>query len=389
MRKLLFVTGTRADYGKLKSIIRLCEVQPDLETHVFVSGMHLLDEHGSTKNEIIHDAYRNIHIPESLRLTDQMDLNLANTIKAISECVKEIKPQLIVVHGDRIDPMAAALVGVLNNIKVAHIEGGEISGTVDEMLRHSISKLSHLHFVANEESRLRLLQLGESSSSIFVIGSPDIDIMLSDDLPGLTDVKRKYNIDFAEYAICIYHPVTTSGSIAGDIQQVLQALVQSRLNYLVLYPNNDFGSAIIKQELAKLKPNRHIALHSHFQFEDFLTLLKHADFIIGNSSAGVREACVYGVPSIDIGSRQSGRYSVNALRNIQHADEDRDNMLECIRMASHYRNKSLYFGDGKSAEKFVEVVWKEDVCDFNAQKTFVDLGSTVEAIQNYINEVCF
>ena len=138
-----------------------------------------------------------------------MDLALANTIQGLGHYVREFSADLIVVHGDRIEALAGATVGALHNILVAHIEGGEVSGTVDELLRHAISKLSHLHFVANQESRNRLMQMGEQPDAVFVIGSPDIDVMLSGSLPSLNEVKSHYEIPFDDYCIFIYHPVTT------------------------------------------------------------------------------------------------------------------------------------------------------------------------------------
>lgn len=387
--KLVFVTGTRADYGKLKSLMKVCSSDEALETHIYVTGMHLLSEYGETYKDIIDDGYDHIHTPTNFTSSDLMDKNLAYTILSFSDFVREIKPDMIVVHGDRTEPLAAAIVGVLNNVRVSHIEGGEITGTADEFMRHAISKLCTLHFVANDENKFRLLQLGERECDIHVIGSPDIDVMLSDSLPSIEDVKARLSIGFSDYAIFIYHPVTTSANLKSEIEQVVSAVIDSGENYIVIMPNNDHGSDIVRSELKRFENNTRFMSFKSIAFEDFLTLLKHSEFIIGNSSAGVREACVYGVPAIDIGTRQSKRYAPEALRNIQHVSEEHSEILCAIRQASNHKHISRYFGDGKSAERFLEIIKKAEKTEVNTQKTFVELGVTADAIKNFINEVCF
>src|SRR3972149_5514199 len=176
-KKILFVSGTRADFGKIKPLIQQVKDSDDFEYQIFATGMHLLSVYGMTVLEIKKAGFDNIYsfINQDSAITSQMDLVLATTVQGLAYYVREYKPDLLVVHGDRVESLAGALVGCLNNILVAHIEGGERSGTIDELIRHAITKLSHIHFVSNNEARNRLVQMGEISSSIFVIGSPDID----------------------------------------------------------------------------------------------------------------------------------------------------------------------------------------------------------------------
>ena len=176
-KKIVFLTGTRADFGKLKPLINKIEGSENFENYVFVTGMHTLSKYGSTYDEVRKQKYKEMYIFMNQTHTTAMDIILANTIIGFSNFINEIKPDMIVVHGDRVEALAGAIVGSLNNILVAHIEGGEISGTIDELIRHSITKLSHIHFVANKEAKKRLIQMGEIDSNIYVIGSPDIDIM--------------------------------------------------------------------------------------------------------------------------------------------------------------------------------------------------------------------
>ena len=212
MRKsILFITGTRADFGKLKPLIARVEAAEAFDYRIFATGMHMLSRYGATLSEIARSGFQNIYpyLNQDPFGSSGMDLALANTIQGLGHYVREYSADLIIVHGDRIEALAGATVGALQNILVAHIEGGEVSGTVDELLRHAISKLSHLHFVANQEARTRLMQMGEQPDTVFVIGSPDIDVMLSDSLPSLDEVKSHYDIPFDDYCIFMYHPVTS------------------------------------------------------------------------------------------------------------------------------------------------------------------------------------
>ena len=372
MKKLLFITGTRADYGKIKSLITSVERSSLFEAYVFVSGMHLLEKYGSTYMEVQKDGYKNIYVDFSQTNIGNMSYDLGNVIQNLTAYVMHIKPDMIVVHGDRIDALAGAIVGALNNILVAHIEGGEVSGTIDESTRHAISKYAHIHFVCNEVAKRRLIQLGEESNRIFVIGSPDIDILISNSLPNIEDAKSWYEIPFEKWGILMYHPVTTEvGELRSKIREVVDAVISSKRNYIVIYPNNDMGTDIILNEYERLRNNNRFRLYPSIRFEYFLTLLRHSDFMIGNSSAGVRETGVYGIPSIDIGSRQKGRY-LDTIGNIQHVNEDETEILNAIDCIDNYRIQSFEYGKGNSTEQFMEIVSKEDVWKISIQKKFID-----------------
>lgn len=391
MNKIVFITGTRADYGKLKPLINGCITElPDTETNIYVSGMHLLEEYGGTYREIIADGYESIYLQKKLPDSLYMDENLAITMSEFSQYVRIIKPNMIIVHGDRIEALAAATVAMLNNICLGHIEGGEVTGTVDESIRHAISKIANLHFVANQESKLRLIQLGEEEEDIFIIGSPDIDIMLSNQLPDIIKVKNKLGINFANYGILLYHPVTSElDRLFKDIHAVMGALVASKKNYIVIYPNNDSGSQDIINEYKKYFNYHKFIFFKSIYFEYFLTLLKNSEFIIGNSSAGVREACVYGIPAIDIGTRQKNRYSSIVLPNIVSTDANKQDIFRSISAIGNYRIQSSYFGDGKSANRFISVLKNKEIWRTCVQKNFNDSLDTKKAIMLYHNEVCF
>lgn len=376
MKKILFLTGTRADYGKLKSLMKKVEQDENFELHVFVTGMHMLRKYGSTYHEVEKDGFQNIYkyINQKSNAHDQMDISLSNTITGLSNYCDEIKPDLIVIHGDRLEALAGAIVGAFNNIKVMHIEGGEVSGTIDESIRHAITKLAHFHLVANEEAKKRILQLGEKESSVFVFGSPDLDIMFSNTLPTIEEVKEKYEIPFQEYSILMYHPVTTEiDQLPLKIKNVVDAVIESRKNYVVIYPNNDHGSDIILNEYKRLENHSNFLIYPSMRFEYFLTLLNHCEFIIGNSSSGIREACAYGKIAIDIGCRQSGRYNMETI-NILHCKEVETEIIKTIENVSYTTTECIsHFGDGNSDEKFIQILRDSDIWETEIQKRFIDI----------------
>lgn len=371
-KKILFLTGTRADFGKIKSLLQILEQHPIFEPLVFVTGMHLQKEYGYTLLEVERCGFSHIKTFENHTHETTMDLTLAKTIEGLSAYVKECNPHMIVIHGDRVEALAGAIVGSLNNILVAHIEGGEVSGTIDELIRHSTSKMSHVHFVSNKQAKKRLMQMGELKESIFVIGSPDVDIMFSNNLPTLEEVKDYYQIPFVKYAVVMFHPVTTEVTqMKTYADNFVKALLKDHHNYVVVFPNNDLGSSIILEAYQKLKDNPRFRIFPSLRFEFFLTLLKKAEFIIGNSSAGIREAPYYGIPIINIGTRQQNRALDAAIVNVDYAEET---ILEALQNIGNTTSPktAASFGEGNSSDLFLQSLLKEDIWKLNHQKQFRD-----------------
>lgn len=369
MKRILFLTGTRADFGKLKPLIKGVADDPSLDYLVVATGMHLDDRYGRTEIEIAKSGFHN-SCAFSNKVTDNaMDLTLARTIQGLSPIVAKYSPDLVVVHGDRVEALGGAIVGALNNTRVAHVEGGEFSGTVDELMRHSVTKLAHVHYVANESARDVILQLGEHPDSVWTIGSPEVDLMLGSDLPGLASVRAYYEIDFEEFALFAFHPVTTElDDIQSQVMAVTEAMRMSGTNFIAVYPNNDHGSEVILAELLKLSTSSKVRLIPSVRFESFQTLLKHAQFILGNSSSGVREACVHGTPAINVGTRQIGRNSHPLIIDVPASTAV---ILEAIKHAQTLsRSPSLVFGDGKSKQRFVESLHTERLWKTPIQKVF-------------------
>ncbi|WP_066219224.1 UDP-N-acetylglucosamine 2-epimerase [Formosa haliotis] len=373
MKNILFLTGTRADFGKIKSLIQIVEQAKAFTPYVFVTGMHLQHTYGYTLLEIERCGFSNVHTFENHTDETTMDLTLAKTITGLSAYVKTCQPDLIVIHGDRVEALAGAIVGSLNNILVAHIEGGEVSGTIDELIRHATSKMSHIHFVANAEAKRRLIQMGELEIAIFEIGSPDVDIMFSKHLPDLETVKTYYEIPFNDYGIVMFHPVTTEFE---DMERYANAFVDALLkdthNYIVIFPNNDLGSKAILKAYERLHGDPRFRIFPSLRFEYFLTFLKHAQFIIGNSSAGVREAPYYGIPVINIGSRQNNRVSHSDIINVDYDTETIKASLKDIEIKP-FKNNTPNFGTGQSAVLFLKTLEHNTLWQLNHQKQFRDL----------------
>lgn len=375
MRKILFLTGTRADFGKLKSLIRICVDSGIFDVHIFATGMHMQHQYGITVKEIEKSGFSNIYKFINFTSETTMDLTLSKTIDGLSSYIKEEIPDMIIVHGDRVEALAGAIVGALNNILVGHIEGGEVSGTVDEIIRHSVSKMSHIHFVANELAKKRLIQMGELDNQVFVIGSPDVDIMFSEGLPDISEAKQYYDIDFESFAILMFHPVTTEiHQLQEIVEELIATIASDSNNYVIIYPNNDLGSSKILNGYETLKNNPRIKIFPSIRFEYFLVLLKHSKFLIGNSSAGIREAPYYGIPSINIGTRQNNRAYADSI--IQSSYK-RCEISSAIKTAEQAEIKVCQqdFGNGTSDTKFLKILSDKQTWEISCQKLFNDLVS--------------
>ena len=357
-KNILFVTATRAEFGKIKNTIAMLNKNKKYNITIIVTGMHMMSKYGSTYLEVKNFFPKNKIIYFKNQTENQtQDIALSTTIKKISPILKKISPDLIIIHGDRVEALAVAISGSFNNYLIAHLEGGEVSGTIDEHIRHSVSKLSHLHFVSNKSARKRLLQLGELKKNIFITGSPETDIMRLKNLPSLRNAKGRYGINFKNYCILLYHPVTTekNNKIQSDLNCLLKVIKSSNKSFLVIYPNNDPGSKIITSNYTqKYKKLKNVKIFRSIRFEYYLTLLKNSYCIIGNSSSGVREAPFYGVPSIDLGSRQKDRTQNKSIFNLNF---DVKKILKTLDVLNKKKfSIAKLYGEGDSAKKIVKIL---------------------------------
>lgn len=362
-KKIVFISGTRADYGKIKSIIKIL-IKNKFKIKIFVTGMHLVKKFGETHHEIAENfSKKRIYKFKNYKPNESLDLILSNTVRGFSKFIKREKPDLVIVHGDRVETLAAAISASFNNILVGHIEGGEISGSIDEHIRHSVSKLSHLHFVSTQRASVRLKKMGEIPKNVFVVGSPDLDIMSSKSIPNIKEVKKRYEINFKNYGIVIYHPVTTSlNNLHKNSKKVIDSLKSTNKNYIIVYPNNDPGNDIILDNYKNLLfKNKRFKFIRSMRFEYFLTLLKNSSIIIGNSSSGVIEAPFYGIPTINIGSRQNLRSDGKSIINCKHNSKKIEKLINHFYTKKFKKNND--YGNGNSDKKITSIlknkkIWK-------------------------------
>ena len=380
--KILFLTGTRADFGKLKPLIQAVDSSGEFDVAIFITGMHTMSRYGYTLDEVyrvlpehrLRDGTRSVYVYHNQVTGEPMERVLASTIEGLSRYLTEFRPDLIVVHGDRVEALAGAIAGALRNILVAHIEGGEVSGTIDELIRHAVTKMSHVHFVANEAALRRLLQLGERPESIHVIGSPDIDLMISPTLPKIDEVKAYYDIPFSDYGVIMFHPVTTNlADTEQSAQAIAQAVLESGRPHVVIYPNNDEGCELIFEAWKRFENNKLIKLLPSMRVEYFLVLLRNANYLLGNSSAGIRECPVYGVPAINVSSRQNGRANSPCIVNVRGDLNEIRTAMDTSWLDTARHIPDLSFGSGNSAELFLAVLNDKDFWRISTQKQFNDL----------------
>ena len=372
-QRLLFVTGTRADFGKIEPLAQAA-IQNGFDVSFFVTGMHMMESYGLTKIEVNRLPGATVHEFVNQRPGDPQDVILAKTILGFSDFIVEDKPDLVLIHGDRVEALACALVCATNYVKCAHIEGGEVSGTIDEILRHCNSKLAYCHFVSSKTAGRRVQTLGESADSIHVIGSPELDIHAQPSGFMLQDVLDHYKISQSDYGICILHPVTSeSDNMGQQAADLFRTLTQSGKYFVVIKPNNDPGSEGILSVINTL-PEAQFKVIPSMRFGRFSELLRNAACILGNSSSGVREAPFLGIPSLDVGSRQTDRAFSASIAKL--AAEDTQGILDFIATNWQKRHeRQAEFGDGNATQRFVDLLKTEAFWQRSMQKQFHDISS--------------
>ena len=371
-RNLLFITGTRADFGKLEPLAAASR-DAGFQVSFFVTGMHMLDRYGRTKLEVARFPGADIFEFLNQRIGDPQDVILAKTVLGFSDFIAEHRPDLAVVHGDRIEALACALVCATNYVRSAHVEGGEVSGTIDEMFRHCNSKLATHHFVSSPEAARRVMALGEPEGSIHAIGSPELDFHAQPSGVTLDEVRARYGIPFDDYGIAVFHPVTSEAATMGaQAKALFGALEVSGRSFVIVAPNNDPGSDAIFAAIDALPADRFRLIPS-MRFAHFSELMKNAACMVGNSSAGVREAPFLGLPSMDIGTRQTNRASAPSISTAEALDTAA--ITAFLRDAwGRGHGRHMAFGEGRAADRFVAVLRDPDFWTRGLQKKFTDLG---------------
>jgi len=369
MKKIIVLTSTRADFGKMKSLIfSLRKNKKRYNVTILITGMHMLPKFGNTYKEILKYFRTGLIMFKNQKFGDPLEIILANTISKLSKIFEKINPDLVITHGDRVETLATAITGSLNHYLVGHIEGGELSGTIDDTIRHSVTKLSHIHFVSSNKAKRRVINLGEIPKNVYNIGSSDLDSVKEKNLPSLDAVKKRYDIHFKEYSVLIWHPVTSEvKNLANDTHKLINFLKKKNDKYIVIYPNNDPGSKEILKIYEKMKSNN-FKIFPSLRFNYFISLLKNANYIIGNSSCAIYEAPYFKVPSINIGTRQKKRFLSRAILNLSINELNEKKINHFIKNYKPLVNN--VFGKGDSYKSFLKILNKKSFWRINSQKSF-------------------
>lgn len=373
MKKVLFLTWTRADYWKIRSLIREVDKHDNFESYVFVTWMHMLWKYWFTFKEVLEENHQNVYLNINQHVWEKQEIIIANTIINLSHYIHEINPDLIVIHWDRVEALAWVIAWSFTNTLVAHVEWWESSGSIDESVRHSISKLSHLHFVANEKSADKLEMMWEKRENIYSIWSPDFDAIFSDEWSKIDELKIKYDIPFEEYWIFIFHSVTTETSnFEQHCINVLDGLIQSNKKFILIYPNNDPSSDIVIKYFNKYISDKEFKesyrIFDSIPFNDFLTILKNSKCIVWNSSAWVRQAPTLWVPTVNIWTRQNNRNDWESIHNVNYDSNEVKNKINELWEDKKVYPKCLTFGDWKAWERFIKIIKSENFWNTPIQK---------------------
>ncbi len=333
-RKILFVTERRADYSRLKPIMKAVQRSKKLELQLVVTGNHLLKNFGETKKVVDADSFKINAIFPIFYENDQDDAihmvkAMGKALIGLADIFTRLKPDIVFCGFDLGTHLAAAIAGCHLNIHVAHIQGGEVSGTIDEIIRHATTKFSHIHFAATAKSIKRIIKLGENPEYVYNVGSPSLDTIKSIKYYSKKKIIEKYGLDPKKKLIIFsQHPVTTEvDEVGSQIQSSINALKRVNKKYgtqvLAIYSNNDAGGKRIIRQLKRSG----IKVVPHIVYEDYLRLFKVADLLVGNSSAGFHEAPSFGLPTVNIGTRQRLRERGD---NIIDADNDEKKIIKAI-----------------------------------------------------------
>ena len=370
IKKIVFVTGTRADFGKLLPLAQTAAAEGH-EVSFFVTGMHMMREFGETRLEVRRQPGFKYFECINHRQGDRQEEILSKTMLVFSDWIAEHDPDLVIVHGDRVESLACALACSTSYTPCAHIEGGEVSGTIDEIYRHCITKLANVHFASSDISARRIRQIGEDPAAIYVIGSPELDVHSSDDVPSLADSLGRYDIPFDDYGVLIFHSVTSElDTIEAQAEQLVRAVVASGKPFLCVASNNDPGSDQIMAQIRKAQGPL-LKIVPSIRFEMFSRILRNARVVVGNSSLGVREAPFLGIASINIGTRQLRRSAAPSITNLP-ADQVADVADAITANWGRHFEPSASFGKGASREQFRAVIQDPAFWQFQRQKLFFD-----------------
>ncbi len=365
MRTIAVVTGTRAEYGYLKPLMHAIQKDSTLKLVPLITGMHLLPEFGNTYKNVKKDFPSAEKIPMILKGDQLKDMAeyLSSGISNFTKFFYKNRPDILVILGDRSESLAAALAALYLNIPIAHINGGDVTGTtIDESIRHAITKIAHIHLVHTKENAKRVEKMGEDKKRIFITGALTLDTILKTKLQSREEIFKKYKLDKNKTTIlAVQHPVTTLKDRGySQLKMLLDILNTLKYQTVLTYPNCDSGSKHFIELIERNKNKPYIHIFKNLQHEDYLSIMKSVDFMIGNSSSGILEAPSFKIPVINIGSRQQGR---ERSKNIIDVKPKKDKIFSAMnivlndrafrRQIKQTKNK---FGDGNATQKIIKIL---------------------------------
>ena len=380
MRKICVVVGSRANYSSIKSAMRAIQAHPDLELQLVVGASALLDRFGSVVEVVEADGFRpdaRVHMIIEGDTPVTMAKSTGLGLLELPTIFDQLKPDMVITVGDRFETMATAIAAAYMNIPLAHTMGGEVTGTIDESIRHAVTKLAHIHFPANQQAAERIIRMGEDPETVYVVGCPRIDVVaeIAQNDGSLTErawleyegVGGQINLD-EPFLLVAQHPVTTEyGQGEHQITETLRALHQLRIPTIMLWPNVDAGSEDVSRGMRKFREHHrhdHIRFYKNFPVETYVRLMVRCACMVGNSSAPIREGAFLGVPAVNVGTRQMGR---ERGRNVKDVAYDREHILDAIQKQlrnGRYPAEQIY-GDGHAGERIAGVL---ATCPLRIQK---------------------
>lgn len=363
MKKIAVVTATRAEYGLLSPVIKELRKQEtaDFKVDLIVTGTHLSEKYGMTLNEI--DDRVDCKLPISVESDTELDIsqNQAEVLVKFTELFVKEQYKAVLLLGDRYETLTVAIAAGNTRTPIFHLCGGDTTeGALDEWIRHSITKMSYLHFVTTEDSRKRVIQLGESPDRVFNYGSTSIDNILHVADMTKTEALQSIGLGDCKYALCTYHPVTMDNGNVDELIKAFLAAIKAfpELQFIVTKSNADQGGARINElldEAEKQIDNLHV--YTSLGVRRYLSLMKYAELVLGNSSSGIIETPAFRVPTVNIGDRQRGRLQSASIIN---SDVDKNSIVNAIRQALSDEHKTICksvispYGDGTAAEKIAK-----------------------------------
>ena len=368
-KRIAVLTGKRGGYGAMQPILSILRDSDDFELQLIVTDQHLNPDFGMTIHEVqqAFDVAAAVDMKQRDGSAKERAVALGNCTIGMSNALSRLNPDLLILYGDRGEVLATALVAAHLKIPIVHLQGGDVSGNIDESIRHALTKLSHLHFASTQDSAKRIIGLGEEAWRVHVVGDNHIDNIIAGNYTQENDVRAKFAIDFEDdFVIMLQHPETVhERSSYKDAKASLDAIAASGMRAIVVYPCSDAGYEGIIQAIEEYRNYPKFSIYKNIDAKDFWGLMSIARVFIGNSSAGLIETPAFHLPAINIGDRQEGRIQGGNVVNVRPDKDEIRTLLDKIHNDSEFRSKLINaenpYGDGTAAQKITDVIRNLDM----------------------------